>query len=1579
MADLDIVGGAAVDVVPVIPQFHTKLKALVLPIADKVGAEAGRKMGEAISNNIVVAIPSAINQGGQAAKVAATRQGENTGGAFARSIKAKLEVAFRAMPKLDIRLGDTGVDAELARIRARMETLTGKRVGIDVSVAEAEAEIKRLDAELKRLGASHPNVAVRADTATARASLAEIRAEIAAIDGKTARIDVDTSGASGAVMNLGVQIAALTAIPLGPVLAAGLGGFVSMLTSATVGVGAFGAAAIPAIKGVSEALNAQKAAQSEADKATGKSANTLVQAQQRAIQMAGAQQSLAAAHRNAARSIAQANVQVEAAERAVADAAQRAADQRRQSAENVRRAEQSLADAKRGVQRAERSLTDAQISAKQAQVDLTQARQDAARQLRALDDQLTRGQLDQREATLRVTEAQQELQAVMADPRATDLQRQRAQLSLDEAQQAVKEQAQDYKDLQKSAAEQKKAGVEGSDAVKNAADRLHDAQRNVVDQTQAVADAQRNVAEQSRAVAQAQQDAARAQRDAAQSVVDAQQGVVDATANAAEAQITAADQIATAERGIESARLSSAKATGTASTAQEEYRRKLAALTPAQRDLYDSIAGPKGIKRAFSDWSKELQPDVLPLFTRGVDGATKSLPFFTPIVRDAAKAIGELWDEVSKELKSPFWQGFKKDIQKSVKPAILGIGRTFGNVITGIAGVIDAFLPHMDGIADESDKITGKFAKWGKSLKGSPAFEKFLDYVKRTAPGLGDFLGDILETMLDVAKAASPLSSTMFDVLSPILDGISWLAKNAPWAIQGLWAMYFASKAIGLLMPLVAAGIWLYNTAVGIAALETFTWAAALQVTGIVPAITAIIVAVGALVLGVIYAWKHWGWFRDAVVGAWEGIKAATSVAWHVVLKPIFDGIWAGLKWVGDKAMWLWTNGFQPAFKAIGDAAKLFLTLILTIIIAPIYLAIQGLGWIAMWLWDKAFKPALDGIGGAFKSLWETAVKPFCNWIGDKCTWLYEKKIAPAFRGAKRVVGSFGDGVKGLWNEDVKPVFGWIADKAEWLYAKAVKPPMNKLRDLMGKVADSFKAAKKNIDTAWKGVSKVVKDPINIVVNTVYNRGIVRVWNAVADIVGAHKLDPVEKFATGGIMPGYTPGRDNQLIAVGGGEAIMRPEWTRAVGPGYVHAMNAAARNGGVSGVQRMVNAGMPAFADGGIVGWIKNRVKDVGNFFKSGWDAVTNPGKVFDATRSWIRDKMSDFADNKWAKTVAKLPISMLTKLKEKVMSWFSANGDADGRVKTALTWAKSQAGKPYQWGGVGNPSWDCSGFMSGIQKVIEGKNPKGRIWSTFSFQGKTAPKGWVKDLTAPFMIGVTNRGKGHTAGTLAGVNVESRGGDGVVVGKRARGARSSFFDSIYGFKPSIAPIGGSATQGAAQATAKQMLGEFGFSQKQWPALKKLWEHESAWRWNAYNRTSGAYGIPQALPGTKMRSAGADWQTNPATQIKWGLGYIKDRYGSPNAAWSKWNSRFPHWYDDGGYLPPGLSLVANGTGKPEPVFTSGQWDTLRASAGSGRGSPEIHADVHVFVGDREITDIVRVEVAAQEVATANAISAGRW
>ncbi|MET8568496.1 transglycosylase SLT domain-containing protein [Streptomyces sp. NPDC004783] len=98
------------------------------------------------------------------------------------------------------------------------------------------------------------------------------------------------------------------------------------------------------------------------------------------------------------------------------------------------------------------------------------------------------------------------------------------------------------------------------------------------------------------------------------------------------------------------------------------------------------------------------------------------------------------------------------------------------------------------------------------------------------------------------------------------------------------------------------------------------------------------------------------------------------------------------------------------------------------------------------------------------------------------------------------------------------------------------------------------------------------------------------------------------------------------------------------------------------------------------------------------------------------------------------------------------------------------------------------------------------------------------------------------------------------------------------------------SYTVGQIQAMARQMV-----PSGQWQCFSNIVDHESSWNYKAVNPSSGAYGLFQALPGSKMSSVGADWQTNPATQIKWGLNYMDSRYGSPCDAWNFWQNN--HWY----------------------------------------------------------------------------------
>jgi hypothetical protein len=131
---------------------------------------------------------------------------------------------------------------------------------------------------------------------------------------------------------------------------------------------------------------------------------------------------------------------------------------------------------------------------------------------------------------------------------------------------------------------------------------------------------------------------------------------------------------------------------------------------------------------------------------------------------------------------------------------------------------------------------------------------------------------------------------------------------------------------------------------------------------------------------------------------------------------------------------------------------------------------------------------------------------------------------------------------------------------------------------------------------------------------------------------------------------------------------------------------------------------------------------------------------------------------------------------------------------------------------------------------------------------------------------------------------------------GKATQGkATSSAKTARHQAKASADAASSRTPSGSPQQIAQQMLGQFGWSTGQFSCLDPLWGHESGWSVTASNPSSGAYGIAQALPGSRMASAGSDWPSDAATQIKWGLQYIQSTYGSPCGAWSHEES--DGWY----------------------------------------------------------------------------------
>ena len=338
-------------------------------------------------------------------------------------------------------------------------------------------------------------------------------------------------------------------------------------------------------------------------------------------------------------------------------------------------------------------------------------------------------------------------------------------------------------------------------------------------------------------------------------------------------------------------------------------------------------------------------------------------------------------------------------------------------------------------------------------------------------------------------------------------------------------------------------------------------------------------------------------------------------------------------------------------------------------------------------------------------------------------------------------------------------IVSWATTQAELLRDRVMTPVTN-LKDRM---IEAFQAARDGIGRAWEGLKKKVAAPINWVIETGYG-GIKNVWDKVVTKFGGDKLPaapPKLAFASGGVFPGYTPGRDVHampMAAFSGGESVLRPEVTKAWGARTTHMLNKLARTGGVGAVRRalaMLFSGQNPFTGrsvpassnntggggfvahynrGGIIGgaagrvwgWLNSTVED----FADGMvDFLEDPSGMLKR----LVNGMVDWdgipgAGQEWSKLMVKIPKKILEDLAKKAKElfsidaegdWINVGGNVGGRLGAALRFAKSQAGKPYVWGGVGPRGYDCC-IIGGVRiygphgaKKIEDMRPGDEVYS--------------------------------------------------------------------------------------------------------------------------------------------------------------------------------------------------------------------------------------------------------------------------
>lgn len=949
-------------------------------------------------------------------------------------------------------------------------------------------------------------------------------------------------------------------------------------------------------------------------------------------------------------------------------------------------------------------------------------------------------------------------------------------------------------------------------------------------------------------------------------------------------------------------------------------------------------------------------------FTGGIFGLEEDSAF-VDFLFDIRENVLKVWDAI-KAAPSHIWDGMKK-AWEAISPVMQKVADIAGGALK------EAFSSLWDALKS----LGGTLVEVGKALGGA-----LLDAAK----GLWDAFAGLWDGAKKLWDVLSPLLLPLLKLIGVVIGGV---------VIGAFLGLVKAIEFAAQIIEVVA---------------KAFSWL-------IEHAIVPLIGWIGELIgwmgekLGGVFSWVGDAakWLADALVWTWEKIKEgwnwlsdAISVAWETVIKPVFDALSAVVTWV-------WQNVLSPIFTWIGDhwnGVLIGMKLTWENILKPVWDAIVT---VVTWLWNNVLSPIFQWIGDhwngiliGMKLTWENILKPAWDAIVAVLQWMWNNVLMPVFNFIGTAWTNLINGMKWVWENILKPawdalgatlqwlndniiqpIFRWIQDRwaqmaegIRWVRENVIQPVFDAIGRGLDQVKEWFGIAVDAIGRTWNRVKELTAKPIKFVVDTVFNNGIRKAWNAVVGFIGMDdkKMNPVElgelgKYATGGVLPGYTPGRDvhnfvsptGGRLMLSGGEAIMRPEWTRAVGgPKAVEEMNRAARSGKMKmpdekqlkenqKIAQAHAAGgvIQAFANGGVVAAMERvigaKYPMLVPVFSGYRPSADNHG----------RGLAGDFS-NGTGNTPEMIALANdIANTYPGSMELIHEYPGFNRQIKNG----RFVGGGGGSWGfyaGAGNHAnhvhWAMNTpptipFGGGVFKGGSGGEGGGGF---FDFVGQMVKPAWDAIIDK---IPKYEGSKGTFAETPAAF---LKTGAGLVWDFVKEKAAS------FGGGGSSAGVDTSGVSGPVVAQVEEIFKRHGWTGQQWEDAKWIIGKESGWNPSAVNPSSGAYGLFQFLGATKQTYLpGPDYSV--PTQANAGARYMKDRYGSPTAARRFWEAH--NWYDSGGYLQPGVTVTHNKTGKPEPVFTAEQWNILKGNILSGKVSDPEHIKQAVSEAD--------IQGAAQSVA----------
>lgn len=934
------------------------------------------------------------------------------------------------------------------------------------------------------------------------------------------------------------------------------------------------------------------------------------------------------------------------------------------AARQVESAQRSLANAQRGVADAERNLSQAQRSARQAQQELSAVRRQAARDLEDMNRRLRQGALDQKQAALDIEQAELDLAATRSDPTATQLQIQQADLAVQKARSAAEEQARQQKRLQVDTAAANKAGVAGSDAVRQAQERIRAANEQVAEQQRNLVDAHRAVADASRAVADAQENAATQTTkldDAISKLSPNARGFIGILQEMAPAwramkldvqdalfaglgtrlQTVGGRILPTVRAGLVGAAVELSTMAKNALTAVENLER-----TGQLKGTFDVIRNGLGNLN-------QVPGQILTALSQLTIGAG---PAWDRITNGATEALDTAIAKLAKGLESG-------GLQDAISTA-LDVAVAFGGVLADIGGIIQNVFGAAAAGGGDFFAIIGAALEEIRRITALPEVQASLkaifSAVQAVAGLLAGALGDALQAVLPVLAALAPsvtavakllgpaigdLFKTLGEALLPVAQALGPVLVVAAQAIIALVEavsplLPVLGKLIGDLLPLV---VPIFDMLISV-----FTDLAPVvtQIAGMLgPILTPIIEGLAAVIgeLTAQYATQFLDLLQQLMPVLPMLIPAFIQLAESIgqilmALAPLMPQ----LLLLSTQVLVELLPALLPLMPPLIQLSTLMTELAVKVLVGFVIPALVRLVDHLAGL-KEDFQPAIN------------AVKWLTDGIAKAFDWLYDKLLGHS------VIPDIVNGAIGWFTglrDKALRIFGWIKDRvyeswsALWGNVKSVASGAWRIvREGFDKFADglttAFETLKKGLGKVWNGLKSLVKAPVKFWIETVYNQGIVKVWEkTAAKIPGIDALEPMNLprgFARGGILPGQSSWRqgDDQLVPMRRGEGVyvseaMQDPYERA----RLHAVNAAAMRGQSLRQFR-------GFAEGGIFDGITSAV---GSVLSKGADVARGglanlADAAFKPVKSGIRKALGDNT-NTYPGLVGALPIGVLNKV---------------------------------------------------------------------------------------------------------------------------------------------------------------------------------------------------------------------------------------------------------------------------------------------------------------------------------------------